>query len=191
MAKVTGPLFSVSATGKVADTLVFFGWKGSSVVRQWLKPANPQSAGQGDVRIVLGGLGRACGKVVADGAFHTKLKNLGVIPSDQTKQSYLVKYIRDTYLGGSGATMTGNYIAQLALITGHTAYTSFDAGADALTLIDYDVSYASVAPFEKSLGLYLLAKAAIAIGFTGAPYSTALTSWTAGAIDKMVAHMQA
>ena len=50
MAKLTGPLFSLDARGKLGSALVFIGWKGIKTVRQWLKPAKPQSAGQGDVR---------------------------------------------------------------------------------------------------------------------------------------------
>jgi len=69
MAKVTGPLFSMSASGKIGDSMVFFGWKGVNVVRQWLKPANPKSSGQGDARIIMGGTGRAVGMVKADMAF--------------------------------------------------------------------------------------------------------------------------
>ncbi len=46
MAKVTGPLFSVDARGKVADTLVFMGWRGLKTVRRWLKPANPRTVAQ-------------------------------------------------------------------------------------------------------------------------------------------------
>ena len=46
MAKVTGPLFSVDARGKIADTLVFMGWRGLKTVRRWLKPANPRTAKQ-------------------------------------------------------------------------------------------------------------------------------------------------
>lgn len=191
MAKVTGPLYSMTASGKIADAMVFFSWKGIPSVRQWLKPANPKSADQGDVRMVIGGLGRAVGKVVKDAAFHTKLKDLGVVPSQQSKQSYLVQYIKDTFLAGKGATLTAAYATMLAALTGHTAYTSFDGGADDLLLVDFDVDYASIAPFEKGLGLYLLAKAAIGLGFTGSPYATALTAWTATQIDKMVGHMQA
>lgn len=46
MAKVTGPLFSVDARGKIADTLVFMGWRGLKTVRRWLKPANPRTSAQ-------------------------------------------------------------------------------------------------------------------------------------------------
>ena len=46
MAKLTAPLLSLSASGKFADTLVAFSWKGINVMRQWVKPANPQTADQ-------------------------------------------------------------------------------------------------------------------------------------------------
>ncbi|MDD5457488.1 MAG: hypothetical protein PHV30_10730 [Candidatus Margulisbacteria bacterium] len=46
MAKVTGPLFSVDARGKIADTIVFMGWRGLKTVRRWLKPANPRTVAQ-------------------------------------------------------------------------------------------------------------------------------------------------
>jgi len=171
--------------------MVFFSWKGVASVRQWLKPANPKSADQGDVRLVQGGIGRAVGKLDVDQPYHTKLKALDVIPSQQTKQSYLVQYIRNTFIAGTGATMTGNYNSELAAVTGHTAYTSWQAGADDLLLVDFDIAYASIAPFEKSLGLYLLARAAIGLGFTGSPYTKTLSAWTATQIDKLVNHLQA
>jgi len=63
MAKVSAPLFSLEARGKIADAMVFFPWKGRHVVRQWLKPSNPKLTLQGDIRQTLGGLGRACSHV--------------------------------------------------------------------------------------------------------------------------------
>lgn len=46
MAKVNAPLFSFGATGKLANSLVYSTWKGVKVVRQYLIPANPKTAGQ-------------------------------------------------------------------------------------------------------------------------------------------------
>lgn len=46
MAKVNAPLFSFNASGKLADSLVYFGWKGLDCVRSYVVPANPKSAGQ-------------------------------------------------------------------------------------------------------------------------------------------------
>jgi len=46
MAKLTGPLFSLSASGKLAKTLVYADWKGIDYARQYVIPSNPNSAGQ-------------------------------------------------------------------------------------------------------------------------------------------------
>jgi hypothetical protein len=46
LAKVTGPLLSVDASGKIADTIVFSRWRGKKYVRQWVVPANPNTAAQ-------------------------------------------------------------------------------------------------------------------------------------------------
>ena len=46
MAKVLGPLLSLSASGKFAETMTFAKWKGIPVVRQFVTPANPQTAAQ-------------------------------------------------------------------------------------------------------------------------------------------------
>jgi len=58
MAKVTGPLFSLSASGKIGDCMVHFGWKGRNVVRQWLKPTNPRDQQQKEVRQALAAAGK-------------------------------------------------------------------------------------------------------------------------------------
>lgn len=188
MAKVTGPLYSMSASGKIANAMVFFGWKGINVVREWLIPVNKESAGQGDRRIMLGGIGRSCGEILPRAgaptvsAFAQQLIDLQLIPGGQTKQSFLVKYVLDHYL-----TNATTYAAELALCTGHTSYAAFGTAADTLGIVEFDLAYAAIAPFNKALGLYLLAKTAIALGFTGAPYSTALSAWTATQINAMIA----
>lgn len=46
MAKVTGPLMSMDASGKFAGTLVFSRWKGRPTVRQLVAPSNPRTADQ-------------------------------------------------------------------------------------------------------------------------------------------------
>ena len=46
MAKVSGPLMSMDASGKFGGAIVFSIWKGRNVVRQLVVPANPNSAGQ-------------------------------------------------------------------------------------------------------------------------------------------------
>lgn len=43
MAKVYAPLFSFGASGKLANALVYFPWKGIQSVRQYVIPANPKT----------------------------------------------------------------------------------------------------------------------------------------------------
>lgn len=50
MAKVTGPLMSLDASGAFADTMVFAKWKGINYSRQYSVPSNPQTENQVKVR---------------------------------------------------------------------------------------------------------------------------------------------
>jgi hypothetical protein len=189
MAKVTGPLMSMDARGAFGKAMVFMGWKGLKTARMWLKPANPQSAGQGNIRTIIGAVGRAVGKVIAEAAYAVKLVNLGVVPDQQSKQSYLVQYIKDVYMTGSGATLKSNYATILKEFTAHTGEDAFNTAAAGIGLSDFGMVYDDIAVFPKGLGLYLLAKAAIALSFTGVPYSATLSAWTAADIAQLVNHL--
>jgi len=46
MAKLKGPLFSLGASQQLGKTLVYFGWKGLDVVREYVIPSNPRTTGQ-------------------------------------------------------------------------------------------------------------------------------------------------
>jgi len=54
VAKLKAPLFSFSASGKLADALVYFTWKGLNVVRQYVIPSNPDTTLQQTQRGHLG-----------------------------------------------------------------------------------------------------------------------------------------
>lgn len=54
MAKVTAPLLSFGGLGTIAKTAVFSKWKGRPYVRQYVIPANPQSAAQTLTRNAFG-----------------------------------------------------------------------------------------------------------------------------------------
>ena len=43
MAKLKAPLMSLGASGALGKTLVFFGWKGINVVREYVVPSNPDT----------------------------------------------------------------------------------------------------------------------------------------------------
>jgi hypothetical protein len=53
MARVSGPLMSVDASGKFGGTLVYSKWKGRNYVRQLVTPMNPKAAKQLGVRSVF------------------------------------------------------------------------------------------------------------------------------------------
>lgn len=46
MAKLKAPLFSLGASGSLAKTLVYFGWKGLNAVREHVVPTNPNTSAQ-------------------------------------------------------------------------------------------------------------------------------------------------
>jgi len=46
MAKLKAPLLSFGASGAIAKAIVYFGWKGLNVAREYVIPANPRTAGQ-------------------------------------------------------------------------------------------------------------------------------------------------
>lgn len=53
MAKTTGPLFSLTASGTVGKTITYSNWKGRPYVRRRVIPLNPMLAGQMAVRNAL------------------------------------------------------------------------------------------------------------------------------------------
>lgn len=53
MARLTGPLMSLGASGTIADTLTYGNWKGIPYARTRVIPANPQSSSQTQTREVF------------------------------------------------------------------------------------------------------------------------------------------
>src|SRR5665648_108836 len=187
MAKVTGPLHSDGASGQLGKAIVFAAWKGIAYVRKYVVPANPMSAGQGDFRLIMGGIGRVAGKVTVAGDVNAQFGVLGVVPAGQSKQSYLVRYILNHLLNIKvNATA---YSDLQTLYAGHTAKAGFDSEAAALGLVTFDVDYATETAMTGGCQLYILATALIAIGLTGEPYATALASWDLAKIQAMVADL--
>lgn len=52
-AKVTGPFYSISASGTVAKALTASIWKGIAYMREWFTPQNPDTAGQQWIRLIF------------------------------------------------------------------------------------------------------------------------------------------
>jgi len=187
MVKVTGPMHSDSASGSFAGSQVHASWKGNKYVRELVIPKNPKSVAQGKVRLILGGIGRAAKVVVPTSDYEGQLITLERIPAGQSKQSFIVKQVREAY-----ASTPDLYEATVTEFEAHSAGADFESSAAGLGLADFNITYATGAsPFTNGLMLYLLAKLAIDQGFTGAPFTTALASWTSTEIDALVADLAA
>lgn len=59
MARTTGPLFSLDASGSVGGALTFSRWKGRSYVRRLVIPSNPKSGAQVGRRAMLSWISKA------------------------------------------------------------------------------------------------------------------------------------
>lgn len=182
MAKVTLPLMSGGASGKIADALVFFPWKGRNLVRQWLKPANPQSEDQGDQRLFLGGTAKGCSLVNKDYDYYGQIVTLELVPGGQTWISYLVDRIITQYMYDAAA-----YEVLAAEYAAHISVADWAAEAAAAGLLEFDIEYkGTTTAFSAGLQLYIMAKVAILDGFTGTPYSKALATWVLADIVLLV-----
>jgi hypothetical protein len=191
MAKVTGPLYSMTASGKIADAMVFFGWKGINVVRQWLIPTNKKTEDQGDARQILGGLGRAAIAAKADSLY--RVDATANISGTNTWVSQFVKYVRLNLMADATA-----FEAELTEFNGHGAVATFNTQALALGLSSLAIEYRGTTnSFSCGLQLYELAKYAIAVHaanpdlFDRAPYTTALASWNQNNVGDFVTDLEA
>lgn len=191
MAKVTGPLFSMSASGKLANSIVFFGWKGLHVVREWIKPTNPKTADQGDIRLIAGAIGRSTSVVNRTSTFAADIKEY--MASGLTWPSAISKYMIDNVVNDGTA-----WDALVTEYEAHTASSDFDDEAGDLNLQELDISYKGCADLAAPGAiLYILAKLSTdwellgTKGFQRTPYTTALASWTLTEIQAMVAEMAA
>lgn len=191
MAKVQGPLLSLEASGKIADAIVFFPWKGRHVVREWLKPTNPQSADQGDQRLICGALGRSCSVVHTTSAFAVDVRLY--MAEGNTWVAEIVKYMIDNVVNDGTA-----WDALVTEYEAHTAKTDFDDEAAGLNLHELDIAYKGCSDLAAPGAiLYLLAKCSTnwellgTKGFQRTPYTTALASWVLATIQAMVAEFAA
>lgn len=186
-AKVTGPLFSISATGKLSNAIVFFPWKGIHVVRQWLKPANPQSGDQGNRRVMLGGLGRAPKYIQKESQYHTYA--LGVAVAPQTWISAFVGFIMANYFTSvAGLDAMHDELVATGLLA------DWNSKAVAIGLTNFDLTYKTMdQSMSPPMQLYCLAKYGYDqyqldnLKFATAPYTASPTAWDAAAIDLMIA----
>lgn len=117
MAKVSGPLFSMEASGAYGGAIVFAKWKGRQYSRQLVIPANPNSADQETARNRLRVTGAIQSWVnttalVMSGKTGTdKARITAATPGGYAWNGYLV----DKIIGAGGLTYTAGRAAYTAL----------------------------------------------------------------------------
>ena len=82
MARTTGPLLSMDASGSVGNSITFAKWKGRNYVRRYAIPANPKTTGQISIRTAMQfytSMYKANSAAV-DAAFETEAQSLKISP---------------------------------------------------------------------------------------------------------------
>jgi hypothetical protein len=198
MAKVDGPLMSLGARGKIADAIVFFPWKGRHVVRQWLKPTQPNSTLQGYVRSALYAVGKWVKKITSTSggdAVDSKIYSLNTaaVPAGLNWNAFAAQgFLNLCQSAGTfkTASFTALIAAYSALATG--VLTAFKTNATALGMQDFAFDYGYVTNIEAGCQLYLGALACYWNSIqASAPYNTAVGSWVASDVDAFKTDMTA
>lgn len=185
MAKVEGPLFSLEARGKIGNAIVYFPWKGRHVVRQWLKPTNPQSVLQGYVRAALKSIGKFISQIlcISKGSALDSLLYADATSSADAGMNW------NAWLGGgflealqdAGAFKTtdwDNYISEYSTDLHTTIKGPFETLATALGLEDFAMAYGYTTSIPAGLQLYFGAIACYKKTVSNAsPWNVAPVSW--------------
>lgn len=135
MARVSGPLFSVEASGGYAGVIVFAKWKGRQYARQLVIPSNPHSADQEAARNnirVAGADQKWCNanvQINSQLVLADKAEIQAITPGGEAWNGFLVDNVI-----GSGAV---NMVASDAIWAGLSGpeQTAWDDAADALTAL--------------------------------------------------------
>ena len=184
MAKVDGPLFSLEARGKIGDAVVYFPWKGRHVVRQWLKPTQPNSVKQGYVRAAMKAIGKAIKEILAtakgdavDSALYAYYTDAA--PAGQNWNGHLAKGFCDLLQAGN-VLVTGSFTDLVASYSalGTDEVASFAAEATALGMVDFAFGYGYTTSIPAGMQMYFAALAAYNQSVhDSAPYDTDPDSW--------------
>jgi len=177
MAKVISPLFSFEASGKIADAMVFFTWKGRNVVRKWTIPTNPMTNDQGDIRLKLLSLAKGIKPALLTANLVTALKDF--TPSGQIWNAYIIKVVMDQYLKG-----LTSYTALLSAFTNNTLVADWECAATGLEMVDQWLTYAAAATITPGQQMFQIAKGAKYLDMAGLPAGSPDT-WVTAHIEQM------
>jgi len=183
MAKVTGPLFSLTASGAIGKAMVHFGWKGRNVVRQWLIPTNPRADDQKAQRQIMGVTGKNVAAVALPSAAlagGSKLYKLLVAaaPAGQTWNSTFGKHVLEDLSNPT------NFANLSTAIFGADMIATWRAQGGALgfaTQATGDTYKAAIAPeLQLAMGAYAAYK--LNLSSTTDIYSTYPSNWATDVI---------
>lgn len=166
MAKVVGGLFSVEASGKFADALVF---DRRGYVRGYKRPTNPKTSAQGDVRQVMLAAQRAIG--VAGNATKDEVK---AAAPDYRWNSYLIQQM----IGKGTAAWNANLAAFNALDPADQGV--WTSEAETLGLTEISIPYAGAPPIPAGAAFFALARTLFDLGvyaINGAPDGSNAVAW--------------
>lgn len=169
MAKVKGPLMSLSASGTVADTVTF---DKRGFVRQRVIPANPQTAAQGNQRQVLLSVQKA-------------LKVMGNTPIAQVKTLAEPSYRWNSYLmaqviGASSTEFDASTTAFNALTAPQRDV--WDTEAESVGITEQSITYATDPAHTAGLALFAVSRALFKLGINtgaGEPGAANAAAWAA------------
>ncbi len=198
MAKVDGPLLSLEARGKIADAIVFFPWKGRHVVRQWLKPAQPNTTLQGYVRSAIYAIGKWVKQVFStsqDNAVNSKVYSLNTVavPAGTNWNAWIAEQFLNLNVS-AGTFKTASFTALVAAYSAlaTAVLTAFKTNATALGMGDFAFSYGYTTNIEAGCQLYFGALACYYGSIqASAPYNTIPNSWAASDVDAFKTDMTA
>jgi len=166
MAKVSGPLLSLDARGKVGGAIVFSGWKGLQTVRQLVTPANPRSASQLTTRTKLAVAGKATKVTEYNSSFADFMRT--VAPNGQSWASYLQKDLLGAGFTNIDASITAYNLAGNTDEKGFADVTALAIGVQAVDLTSIGGSTYSAG--QVFTAIYMAAQR------LGAPEATVLFS---------------
>jgi hypothetical protein len=167
MAVVTGPLMSMTASGKFGETLVF---DKRGFVRQLVIPTNPQSDAQGNVRQILLAVQKA-------------LTVLGETVINAVKTVAPVSYRWNSYLlSQSLGPASADYAASKAAFAALSGpeQTTWNDEAEGKGILERSVLYATDDAITAGLALFAISRALFALGLNvvaGAPGAANADDW--------------
>jgi hypothetical protein len=167
MAKATGPLMSMSASGTLGGTLTY---DKRGFVRQHVIPANPQTDAQGNVRQKLLAVQKALAVIGAAVIMAVK----AIAPTSYRWNSFLLSQC----IGPNSA----NFDAYKATFDALTAAQkdAWDTAAEGKGIVDQTITYASDAAVRSGLALFVVSTALFNLGINvadGVPGAANQTEW--------------